>query len=63
MSSRTASDAIQHALRNGGLERIVRTGVSAKERVRYRLRGSHCPCPERKLNLLSMVCWKLGGLR
>ncbi|TDG02072.1 hypothetical protein E1N52_41710 [Paraburkholderia guartelaensis] len=45
MSSRTASDAIQYALRNGALERIARTGVSAKERVRYRLTGIALPVP------------------
>jgi hypothetical protein len=43
MSSRTASDAIQYALRNGALERIVRSGASAKERVRYRPTGVALP--------------------
>ena len=45
MSSRTASDAIQYALRNGALERIVRSGASAKERVRYRPTGIALPTP------------------
>lgn len=45
MSSRTASDAVQYALRNGALERIVRSGASAKERVRYRPTGIALPTP------------------
>jgi hypothetical protein len=45
MSSRTASDAIQYALRNGALERIVRSGASANERVRYRSTGVALPAP------------------
>ncbi|MCO4882719.1 hypothetical protein VOI32_39275 [Paraburkholderia caribensis] len=36
MKSRTASDAIQYAVRSGALERVVRAGASAKERMRYR---------------------------
>lgn len=39
MNSRTASDAVQYALRNGALERIVRAGARARERVRYRATG------------------------
>ncbi|MEX3985966.1 hypothetical protein AB4Y45_44660 [Paraburkholderia sp. EG287A] len=45
MGSRTASDAIQYALHNGALERVVRAGVSAKERVRYRSTGIALPVP------------------
>jgi hypothetical protein len=45
MSSRTASDAIQYALRNGAIERIVRSGASAKERVRYKPTGVALPAP------------------
>jgi hypothetical protein len=45
MSSRTASDAIQYALRSGALERTVRSGASAKDRVRYRATGIALPTP------------------
>jgi len=45
MKSRRASDAVQYALRNGALERIVRTGASAKERVHYRATGITLPVP------------------
>ncbi|WP_321949339.1 hypothetical protein [Paraburkholderia sp. J10-1] len=45
MKSRTASDAVQYALRNGALERIVRSGASAKERVHYRTTGIALPAP------------------
>jgi hypothetical protein len=45
MNSRTASDAVQYAVRHGALERIVRRGVSAKERVRYRVTGVALPVP------------------
>lgn len=43
MKSRTASDAVQYALRNGALERLVRAGASARERVRYRATGIALP--------------------
>ncbi len=39
MKSRTASDAIQYAVRSGALERVIRAGASAKERMRYRTTG------------------------
>lgn len=45
MNSRTASDAVQYAVRNGALERIVRSGASARERVRYRATGIALPAP------------------
>jgi hypothetical protein len=45
MKSRTASDAVQYALRNGALERIVRSGASAKDRVHYRATGVALPAP------------------
>lgn len=45
MSSRTASDVIQYALRSGALERIVRSGASAKARARYRSTGVALPAP------------------
>jgi hypothetical protein len=45
MNSRTASDAVQYAVRHGALQRIVRRGVSAKERVRYRVTGVALPVP------------------
>ena len=41
----TASDAVQYPLRNGALERIVRSGASAKERVHYRATGIALPAP------------------
>ncbi|WP_233874700.1 hypothetical protein [Paraburkholderia adhaesiva] len=43
MSSRTASDAVQYAVRHGALKRIVRRGASAKERVRYQITGVALP--------------------
>jgi hypothetical protein len=45
LKSRTASNAIQYAVRNGALEREVRSGTSAKERVRYRATGTALPEP------------------
>ena len=45
MKSRTASDAIQYAVRSGALERVVRAGASAKERMRYRATGVALPAP------------------
>lgn len=45
MKSRTASDAIQYAVRSGALERVVRAGVSAKQRMRYRATGVSLPTP------------------
>ncbi|WP_321936158.1 hypothetical protein [Paraburkholderia sp. J8-2] len=45
MKSRTASDAIQYAVRSGALERVVRAGASAKERMRYRATGIALPTP------------------
>uniref|UniRef100_UPI002AB673F9 hypothetical protein n=1 Tax=Paraburkholderia sp. J8-2 TaxID=2805440 RepID=UPI002AB673F9 len=45
MKSRTASDAVKYALRNGALERVVRSGASAKERVQYRATGIALPAP------------------
>ncbi|HUO61588.1 MAG TPA: hypothetical protein VMU24_13030 [Candidatus Acidoferrales bacterium] len=46
MKSRTASDAIQYAVRSGALERVVRAGASAKERMRYRATGVALPAPK-----------------
>jgi hypothetical protein len=43
MSSRTASDVVQYAVRHGALERIVRRGVSARDRIRYRITGVALP--------------------
>lgn len=45
MNSRTASDAVQYAIRNGALERLVLRGANAKERVRYRVTGVALPTP------------------
>lgn len=45
MNSRTASDAVQYALRCGALERVVRRGASAKDRVHYRATGVALPAP------------------
>ena len=45
MKSRTASDAVQYALRNGALERIVRSGASAGDRVHDRATGVALPAP------------------
>jgi len=45
MNSRTASDAVQYALRCGALERVVRRGASAKDRVHYRATGVALPIP------------------
>ena len=45
MKSRTASDAIQYAVRSGALVRVVRAGASAKERMRYRATGVALPAP------------------
>ena len=46
MKSRTASDAIQYAVRSGALERVVRAGASVKERMRYRATGVALPAPK-----------------
>ena len=43
MSSRTASDAVQYARRCGALERVIRRGASAKDRVHYRATGVALP--------------------
>lgn len=53
MKSRTASDAIQYAVRSGVLERVVRAGASAKERMRYRATGVALPAPHRHVVLTS----------
>ena len=53
MKSRTASDAVQYALRNGALERIVRSGASAKERVHYRATGISLPALRTQTGQLS----------
>jgi len=53
MKSRTASDAVQYALRNGALERIVRSGASAKERVHYRATGISLPAPRTQTGQMS----------
>lgn len=45
MSSRTASDAVQYALRCGALERVIRRAMSAKDRVHYRATGVTLPAP------------------
>ncbi len=45
MKSRTASDAVQYALRNGALERVIRPGAAAKDRVQYRATGVALPTP------------------
>lgn len=45
MNSRAASDAVQYALRCGALERCVRRGASAKDRVHYRVTGVALPIP------------------
>ena len=45
MKSRTASDAMQYAVRNGALERVIRAGANAKERMRYRATGVALPAP------------------
>ncbi|MFX1768003.1 hypothetical protein PWP93_36650 [Paraburkholderia sp. A1RI-2L] len=45
MKSRTASDAIQYAVRSGALVRVVRASASAKERMRYRATGVALPTP------------------
>ncbi|WP_321820853.1 MULTISPECIES: hypothetical protein [unclassified Burkholderia] len=45
MKSRTASDAIQYAVRSGALERVVRAGAIAKEQMRYRATGVALPVP------------------
>ncbi|TDG02015.1 hypothetical protein E1N52_41915 [Paraburkholderia guartelaensis] len=48
MNSRTASDAVQYALRYGALEHVVRRGASAKNRVNYRATGVALPIPRSK---------------
>ncbi|MEX3937491.1 hypothetical protein AB4Y32_38155 [Paraburkholderia phymatum] len=53
MKSRTASDAIQYAVRSGALERVVRAGASAKERMRYRATGVALPAPRMHVALPS----------
>lgn len=53
MNSRTASDAIQYALRNGALVRAERTGKSAKERTKYRATGIALPPPRRPTQQVS----------
>ena len=53
MKSRTASDAVQYALRNGALERVVRSGASAKERVHYRATGIALPASRTQAGQLS----------
>lgn len=53
MKSRTASDAIQYAVRSGALERVVRAGASGKERMRYRATGVALPVPRTNLVLPS----------
>jgi len=45
MNSRTASDAVQYAVRYGALERVVRRGASARNRVHYRATGVALPLP------------------
>ncbi|MEX3917938.1 hypothetical protein AB4Y43_17100 [Paraburkholderia sp. BR10872] len=45
MNSRTASDAVQYALRCGAVERVVRRGAGAKDRVHYRATGVALPVP------------------
>jgi hypothetical protein len=49
MKSRTASDAIQYAVRNGALERVFRSGASAKQRVQYRMTGIPLPVPQTQI--------------
>jgi hypothetical protein len=43
LKSRDASDAVQYGVRHGALERVKRPGVSANERVQYRLTGQALP--------------------
>ncbi|PVX85558.1 hypothetical protein C7402_103135 [Paraburkholderia unamae] len=43
MSSRSASDAVQYAVRCGALARDVRRGASVKDRVQYRTTGIALP--------------------
>ncbi|MGF6603717.1 hypothetical protein P3T23_008471 [Paraburkholderia sp. GAS448] len=45
LTSRRAAEALQYAVRNGALERVVRSGASAKERTRYRVTGVALPVP------------------
>ena len=45
MKPRMASDAVQYALRNGALERVVRPGAGARERAYYRATGVALPAP------------------
>jgi hypothetical protein len=49
MKLRTASDAIQYAVRNGALERVVRSGASAKQRVQHRATGIPLPSPRTQI--------------
>ena len=57
MKSRTASDAIQYAVRSGALERVVRVGATAKERMQYRATGVALPTPR-----ISVVVPSFDGL-
>jgi hypothetical protein len=56
MKPRTASDAVQYALRNGALERIVRSGASAKDRVHYRATGVALPASRTQAGRPSFEC-------
>jgi hypothetical protein len=49
MKSRTASDAIQYAVRNGALERVFRSSASAKQRVQYRATEIPLPAPQTQI--------------
>lgn len=45
MNLRTAAYAVQYAVRNGALQRLVVEGANAKQRVRYRVTGVALPTP------------------
>jgi hypothetical protein len=49
MKSRTASDAIQYAVRSGAPERVIRADASAKERMRSRATGVALPAPRTRI--------------